>query len=639
MDRLLKTRRHYPQGAELTPQGVAFRVWAPERHSVIAEIEGEDPVHLDPDEKGYFAGTARGLGAGTRYRLRLDGTAELFADPASRFQPEGWKGPSEVVDPAFDWTDGEWRGLSPKGQVIYELHVGTFTREGTWRAAIGKLPHLAELGVTVVQLLPVAEWAGVFGWGYDGILPYAPTHAYGRPEDMRAFVDAAHASGIGVILDVVYNHFGAGDRFTDFSERYFKPGPRNDWGRSIWFDKEQAWGARDYFVANALYWIDEFHLDGYRFDATHAIEDESDEHVLAEIIRKCRDVAAPRGLYIIAENEPQWSVILRDRKDGGYGFDAAWNEDFHHSAVVAATGRSVAYRHDYAGAPQEFVSLAKYGFLFQGQRYDWQMKPRGTPSLDFAPECFVHYLDNHDQVANSAGRRFHQVTSPARARALSSLLLLMPETPTLFQGQEFAAATPFHYFLDSPLPGHVRDGRMKFLQQFQNQRDPELWATLPDPSDRRTFEMSKLDWESMDDGMLALHRDLLRMRRTQPAFARLSPGIRAIDGAVIGANAFLLRYFAESPEDERLVVVNLGRDLPIRSIPDPLFAPPSDKLEWIQLWSSEDARYGGLGRREVDPWSRWTLAADCVLVLGPRARRPNPSYDADAEDDWQRDIF
>jgi maltooligosyltrehalose trehalohydrolase len=587
MDRLLKAKRRYPQGAELTPHGVSFRVWAPERHSVVAEIVGQEPVQLEPDGDGYFAAGVRGLGAGARYRFRLDGTAELFADPASRFQPDGWQSPSEVIDPAFDWTDREWRGLTRKGQVIYELHIGTFTPEGTWSAAIDRLRHLADVGITAIQLLPVPEWAGLFGWGYDGILPYAPTHAYGRPEDMRAFVDAAHALGIGVILDVVYNHFGAGDRFAEFTERYFKPGPRNDWGKSIWFDKQQAWGARDYFVANALYWIDEFHLDGFRIDATHAIEDDSEEHVLAEIIRKCREVASPRAVYIVGENEPQWNVILRDPADGGYGFDAAWNEDFHHSAIVAATGRQEAYRHDHAGAPQEFVSLAKYGFLFQGQRYDWQMKPRGTPVRDRSAEQFVHYLDNHDQVANNGGRRFHQLTSPARARVLMALQLLMPQTPTLFQGQEFAARTPFHYFLDSPLPGHVRDGRLEFLQQFQNRRDPEVLAALPDPSDRATFEASKLDWGDMDAGILALHRDLLRMRRDEPTFARQPTAHRGeIDGAVIGPEAFLLRYFAERPEDERLVVVNLGRDLPIRSIPDALFAPPAADLEWTEIWSS-----------------------------------------------------
>ena len=442
-------QRRLPCGVDLQPgAGAHVRVWAPACRRV--EVVTADETHrwpLTPEEHGHHAAFVP-LSAGDRYWFALEGE-RLRPDPCSRWQPEGPHGPSAVVDPAvFAWTDQGWRGVPRDGQVLYEMHVGTFTPEGTWRAAAARLPFIARLGVTVVEMMPVNDFPGEFGWGYDGVALYAPAHQYGTPDDLRAFVDRAHALGLGVILDVVYNHLGPDGNFlAEFSPEYFTDKYENDWGQAINFEGPSA--ARELFVANAAYWVDEFHVDGLRLDATQDMHDGSREHVLAELARKSRAAAPHRSLYIVAENEPQHSALVREPAEGGYGLDALWNDDFHHAAVVAMTGRREAYYQDYKGSPQELISCAKYGFLYQGQYYPWQKKRRGTASLDLPAAAFVAYLENHDQVANSAhGKRLHQVTSPGRFRALTALLLLGPATPMLFQGQEFNATSPFLYFAD-----------------------------------------------------------------------------------------------------------------------------------------------------------------------------------------------
>src|ERR1051326_7742601 len=328
------------------------------------------------------------------------------------------------------------------------MHVGPFTTGAPWRAAMAQLDELARIGVNVIEMMPVAEFAGRFGWGYDGVDLYAPMHAYGTPDDLRAFVDRAHAVGVAVILDVVYNHLGPdGNYLQEFSPDYFTDKYENDWGRAINF--EGPGPARGYFVQNARYWIDEFHFDGLRLDATQDIHDASPRHAIEEIVDVARRAAGKRSVLVVAENERQETRIVRPRDAGGWGADALWNDDAHHSAVVALTGRREAYYRDYQGSAQELISCARYGYLYQGQWYDWQQKPRGTPALDLLPEQFVAYLENHDQVANSAfGRRLHQIGSPGCHRALTAWLLLGPPTPLLFQGQEFGSSKPFLYFAD-----------------------------------------------------------------------------------------------------------------------------------------------------------------------------------------------
>ena len=467
------TPRRIPVGAEPMPAGTHFRVWAPKcaRVEVVTEPSGRT-VPLDAEEGGYFSGMVEGIGAGTRYRYRLDG-GDALPDPASRFQPDGPHGPSEVVDPGpFGWTDGGWPGVRLPGQVIYELHIGTFTPSGDWPGAIAELPRLARLGVTAVEVMPVADFPGRFGWGYDGVNLFAPTRLYGSPDDFRRFVDAAHRHGIGVLLDVVYNHLGPdGNYLGRFSDHYFTHRHVTEWGDAINFDDAGSGPVREFFIANAGYWIDEFHLDGLRLDATQAIRDSSPESILTAIGRRVREAAAGRGTIVVAEDESQRTSLVRPAAEGGCGLDALWNDDFHHSALVALTGRREYYYADYAGTPQELVSSLKYGYLFQGQPYRSQGRRRGSAAFGIPPMHFVSYIENHDQVANSArGLRSWQVTSPGRWRAMTALTLLGPGTPMLFMGQEYAASTPFLYFADHnpELAALVRKGRGDFLAQFES---------------------------------------------------------------------------------------------------------------------------------------------------------------------------
>jgi maltooligosyltrehalose trehalohydrolase len=623
--------RRLPIGAECLGDGRAhLRVWAPAVRRVDVIVEGRAPVLLLPEEDGYFAGVIRAR-AGDRYRFRLGGAeGPLYPDPASRFQPEGPHGPSQIVNPrAFEWTDAGWRGATLAGQVIYELHVGTFTPEGTFAAAMRELPELARLGITTIELMPLAEFHGRFGWGYDGVDLYAPSHLYGTPDDLRRFVDAAHAAGVAVILDVVYNHFGpVGNYLRAFSPEYFSDRYENEWGEAINFDGPDSGPVREFFIANAGYWIDEFHLDGLRLDATQQIFDRSPDHILAAVGRRVREAAQGRPVVLIAENEPQDTRLIRPLAAGGYGLDGLWNDDWHHSAMVACTGRAEAYYTDTRGDPQEFISAAKYGYLFQGQFYSWQHKPRGAPAWGIEPSAFVVYLQNHDQVANSTtGARGHMLTHPGRWRAMTALLLLGPSTPMLFQGQEFQSSARFLYFadFDDELADAVRRGRAEFLAQFVSAGDFLRHGSFADPASRSTFDACKLDFREREShrAAYALHQDLLRMRRDDEAFRVRTR--RQIDGCVLSPTAFALRFFAGDHRDDRVLIVNLGVDLERRSFAEPLVAPPAD-ADWVVRWSSEAPEYGGGGTAEVWPAGAWRIPGETAIVLaaGPRREWPQP---------------
>lgn len=616
--------RRLPIGAEPTTRGTHFRVWAPQcrQVAVVLEKSNSAPTRLVTMGDGYFAGLVEHAKAGALYRFQLDGDDRLVPDPASRFQPDGPRGPSEVVDPTtFSWQDRDWPGIQSAGQVIYEMHVGTFTPSGTWAAALEQLPALADLGITLIELLPVADFEGSFGWGYDGVDFFAPTRLYGRPDDFRRFVDAAHRLGLGVILDVVYNHFGpGGDYLKRFATAYCSSRHKTDWGPALNFDDVDAQPVREFVLANAAYWLQEFHLDGFRVDATQDIHDESAQHILTDFCRHARNAAGPRSIYLVAENEPQDSRLVRRIDEGGHGFDALWNDDFHHSAMVALTGRNEAYYSDYLGTPQEFISAAKWGYLYQGQRCAWQKQRRGRAALDLPASTFVTFLQNHDQAANSArGLRLHELSSPGCYRAMTAMLLLGPGTPMLLQGQEFCTSSPFLYFADHPgdLGELVRKGRLDFLAQFPSLKDKAVSAGVPVPNQRTTFERCKLNPQerSAKTAALALHRDLLRLRR--------DPTIQAgdVDGAVIGPDAFVLRFFGEAGHD-RLLVVNFGRDVHFVPAPEPLLAPPNEGV-WQLLLSTEQPEYGGCGHGPVETEEEgWHLPGHAAVVL---AGRPAPA--------------
>lgn len=655
--------RHYPIGVEIGPDEVVHaRVWAP-RRSLVCFVEldrsgGETQLsELEAEGNGYFSGIVSARGPGSLYKLRLDGESD-FPDPASRFQPDGPHGPSQIIDArGFAWTDAGWRGPELSGALIYELHVGTFTPAGNYEAAGKHFIDLVDIGVSVIEIMPVAEFPGRFGWGYDGVSLFAPTHLYGAPDDLRAFVNAAHAHGIGVILDVVYNHLGPdGNYLKEFSKNYFKG--NTEWGEALNFDGEESAAVREFFLTNAAYWIDEFHLDGLRLDATQQIFDASSPNIIAAIGERVRESARARKTIVIAENEPQRASLLRREAAGGYELDALWNDDFHHAAMVALTGRDEAYYSGYTGTAQEFVSSAKYGFLYQGQWYRWQKGRRGTPAFDIEPARFINFIQNHDQVANSAfGTRVHRLTSPSRYRAMMALLLLLPQTPMLFQGQEFLASTPFLYFADhnANLAALVRRGRAEFLGQFAHVATPEITSRLADPSSETAFTRCKLDWSERCDesraGALALIRDLVRVRRKDETLR--SQGVhdpenhdggllaRALDGAVLGEHAFVLRFFGSRRELDRLIAVNLGQRLQAEPLAEALVAPPRGMV-WRTMWSSEDPVYGGCGTPPVDSDdSGWALPAESTVLLAPVAAdgappAPHqPTTEKDARAQWK----
>lgn len=621
-----QVKRRYPIGAELIGENQThFRVWAPKAQIVDVILEDaavtkSKSCPLAAESGGYFSGAVN-TGAGTRYRFRVNGAMDCYPDPASRFQPEGPHGSSCIVDPRkFSWSDADWAGLKLKGQIFYEMHIGTFTREGTWRAAAEQLPELARIGITVIEMMPVAEFPGRFGWGYDGVDFFAPSHLYGTPDDLRAFIDRSHSLGLGVILDIVYNHFGPDGNYVGiYSDDYLLRGKGHEWGDVINFHGQNSRPVREFFITNGRYWIQEFHFDGFRFDATHAIHDRSVEYIIGAVGREAREAAGSRSLILVAENDLQESKMAQPQNEGGDGLDGMWNDDFHHSAIVALTGRNVGYFSDHSGKPQEFISAAKYGFLFQGQARSWRKVLRGTPTLGVPVEAFVCFIENHDQIANTgSGDRPRFQTSPGRYRAITALLLLGPWTPLLFQGQEFGASSPFLFFADvgdAAIRDATRRGRAELLAPFLSLTKEETSRSLPAPDDSKAFSVCKLDFSQRETNrqLYDLHIDLLKLRREDSRF-RLQQA-DGIDGAVLSSTSFVLRYFSET-NDDRLLVLNFGERHCLHPASEPLLAPPPG-CQWETLWSSDSPRYGGVDDVATATAEQWSLPAESAVALQP----------------------
>jgi maltooligosyltrehalose trehalohydrolase len=619
-------KRRYPIGAELIgPDRTHFRVWAPKAQRVDLVLEDSaaktprQEFHaLAPEKGGYFSGSAN-AGAGACYRFRVNDRS--YPDPASRFQPDGPHGPSCIVDPAgFRWTDSHWPGITLKGQIIYEMHIGTFTKEGTWRAAAQQLEELARIGITVIEMMPVADFPGRFGWGYDGVNLFAPSHLYGSPGNLRSFIDRAHSLGLGVILDVVYNHFGPdGNYLGAFSDDYLTRGNENEWGDAINFDGPDSAPVREFFITNGRYWIEEFHFDGFRFDALHAVRDRSNDYIIGAVGRAARKAAGTRSIILIAENDRQEARMVRPRSQGGDDLDGMWNDDFHHSTVVALTGRKEAYYDDYRGMPQEFISAAKHGFLYQGQALSWRKALRGSPTFGIAPEAFVCFIENHDQIANTGpGERVRFQASPARYRAMTALLLLGPWTPLLFQGEEFGASSPFMFFADigdASVRNAIRKGRAEWLAPFLSLSEEEARKVLPAPDDPDVFARCKLDFSERERNhqLYDLHIDLLELRKEDSRFRQQTRD--SIDGAVLGTASFVLRYFSKE-DDDRLLLVNFGERQVLHPASEPLLSPPSD-CKWEILWTSESPRYGGAGATVTATKEQWVLPTETTVMLRP----------------------
>jgi maltooligosyltrehalose trehalohydrolase len=504
---------------------VRFRVWAPERRRVSVVLEGGAGDHaLARSADGTFGGRVAGLGAGTLYRYRLDGEGP-FPDPASRFQPQGVHGPSEVVDPrTFSWGDAAWRGLALEELVLYELHVGTFTPAGSFASAAERLPGLRELGVTAVELMPVADFPGQRNWGYDGVAPFAPARCYGRPDDLRRLVDRAHALGLAVVQDVVYNHFGPDGAYQGaFSPYYFSERHATPWGQAVNLDGPHSERVRDYFLQNAAHWVREYHMDGLRLDATHALADESPRHFLAELAAGARAAAPERRVLVIAEDHRNLAHMVRPEAEGGWGLDAVWADDLHHQVRRGLAGDSDGYYRDFTGSVRDLAETIRDGWFFKGQRSEYRGGPRGTDPAGLAPRRFVVCIQNHDQVGNRAlGERIHHQIDPAAYRAASVLLLCAPEAPLLFMGQEWAASTPFLFFTDHQpeLGRKVTDGRRREFATFAAFADASARDRIPDPQAAPTFEHSRLDWAEAERephaATLRLYRTLLRLRRDEP---------------------------------------------------------------------------------------------------------------------------
>ena len=501
------------------------RVWAPgsRRVEVILDADGEEEIALPlvRSEGDHFVARRRDVGPGTRYRFRLDGGG-TFPDPASRYQPEGVHGPSEVIDAAaFPWTDSGWKGIAMRDAVCYELHVGTFSPPGTFAGVTERLGRLAGLGVTAIQLMPVASFAGSRNWGYDGVGLFAPSHRYGRPDDLRRLVDRAHSLGMAVLLDVVYNHLGPdGNYLRHFSPDYFNHGHQTAWGDALNFDGPRSAAVRHFFCENALHWIHEYHLDGLRFDATHAMCDDSPRPILAELAHRVRAATPDRDVLLIAEDHRNLTRLVTPETDGGWGLDGVWADDFHHQLRRRLAGDREGYFRDFTGSAEDIAETVRRGWFFCGQYSPHQQSWRGSDPTGLAITRFVHCLQNHDQVGNRAfGERLHHQIDPAAYRAASTLLLMGPATPLLFMGQEWGADTPFLYFTDheAELGEQVTQGRRREFQDFSEFTDERRRESIPDPQAEATFLASRLDWSEIDRpghaGRIRLYRRLISLRR------------------------------------------------------------------------------------------------------------------------------
>jgi len=530
-----------PFGAECRADATRFRLWAPSCEHVALELGRGTPRVLDmhAQEGGWHELVVPGVGAGAAYAFRVD-DGRVVPDPASRANPWDVGGPSMVVDPrAFEWDDGTWRGRPWHEAVVYELHVGTFTGEGTFGAAIARLDYLAALGVTAIELMPVADFAGRRNWGYDGVLPFAPDSAYGFPEDLKRLVEAAHERRLMVLLDVVYNHFGPeGNHLGAYAKPFFNDAHKTPWGAAINFDGAHARTVRDFFVHNALYWIDEFHLDGLRLDAVHAIADGSPVHIVEEIARAIADgPGRERHVHLVLENDANSATLLRHPGEGrGLISRAQWNDDAHHAFHVLLTGERDGYYADYAAEPARHLARAlAEGFAWQGETSGHRGGARrGEPSRHLPLTAFMPFLQNHDQVGNRAtGERLAVLAPPERVRLALAILLLAPSVPLLFMGEEFGARTPFLYFCDfeGELANAVRDGRRREFASFARFADERAREAIPDPGSEETFHASRLDWESLDrsEHATALEhcRNLLALRRSA-LVPRLARGARGI---------------------------------------------------------------------------------------------------------------
>jgi malto-oligosyltrehalose trehalohydrolase len=600
----MKCAHAMPFGAELRADGsVRFRLFAPAASRVDLVLHAarqggaRTPLTMAGTGDGFFELVTNEARAGSRYRYRIDDGLEV-PDPASRSNPDDPQGPSEVVDPkAFEWRDAQWTGRPWHETVLYELHVGAFTSQGTFGAAIDHLPYLAALGVTAIELMPLSDFPGRRGWGYDGVLPYAPDGSYGRPDDLKRLVDTAHSHGLMMFLDVVYNHFGPeGNYLHAYAPSFFNDRHHTAWGPAINFDGPGNRPVRDFFIHNALYWLEEYRFDGLRFDAVNTIRDDSSPHILEEIAAAAH--AGPgraRAIHLVLENDDNAAHYLHPREPKLYR--AQWNDDVHHALHALATGERDGYYADYVPRPIEHLArcLAE-GFDYQGEASRFrQGRKRGEPSAALPPEAFVDFLQNHDQTGNRGfGERITALASEPAVRCVTAILLLAPHVPLLFMGEEYGASTPFQFFCDfgPELAAAVARGRRAEFARFAGTDDPALLARIPDPNAEATFQRSKLDWAELDASAhaawLALHRELLALR--QQYVVPLLPHLQGHSGAarVIGDAALEAAWSGDGAE--RLTLLANLSDGSVASPPHPpgarIYATGAAAADALEPWSA-----------------------------------------------------
>jgi malto-oligosyltrehalose trehalohydrolase len=583
-----------PFGAEIQPDGrVRFRLWAPSHASVSLELDDAvEGIPMQTREGGWHELITPQARVGSLYRYRLpDGT--LVPDPASRFQPQDVHGPSEVIDPGgYLWKDGGWRGRRWEEAVVYELHIGAFTPDGTFRSAIDRLDHLARLGVTALEIMPIADFPGGRNWGYDGVSLYAPDAAYGRPEELKELIDAAHGRGLMVLLDVVYNHFGPeGAYIHTIAPEAFSARHKTPWGAAINTDGQAAQPIREFFIHNALYWLEEFHFDGLRLDAVHAILDESPKHLLEELAERVREAMWGRHIHLVLENEENEASRLVRADDGQpRWYSAQWNDDVHHVLHVAATGEVAGYYGDYHRDAIKLGRALAEGFAFQGELMPYRGRLRGERSKGLPPAAFVAFVQNHDQIGNRAfGERITHIAPAAAVRAIVAVYLLLPQIPMLFMGEEWAAAQPFPFFCDfePALAEAVRKGRRAEFARFPEFQDPARRERIPDPTAAGTFLSAKLAWDDLErephSSWLSWYQRLLAVRHRElvPRMGQIREGGRFQS---VGENAVVVRWSAG--EAEWILEANLS-DTPVEG-----FAAAGGRVLWREGQLGADGLFG-----------------------------------------------
>lgn len=611
----MKRRHRMPFGAAIGRDGdVTFSLWAPAAEKVDLRLltrgGGERTLPLERREAGWFGLSTSAARPGDRYTYVINGRAAV-PDPASRFQPDDVHGPSEIIDPeGFEWTDGDWRGRPWEETVIYELHVGTFTATGSYTAAREKLGYLADLGITAVELMPLADTPGTRNWGYDGVYLFAPEACYGSPEDLKAFIAEAHRRKLSVFLDVVYNHFGPeGNYLSLCAPGFFTDRRRTPWGAAINFDGPDSAAVRSFFVHNALYWIEEFNVDGLRLDAVHAIQDTGDKHILVEIADAVANARARSCTHLVLENDDNaaW-LLVRDASGRPRHYVAQWNDDLHHALHVLTTGETHGYYRDYGDDPARHLGRALVeGFAYQGEPSTHRNgRRRGTPSGDLPAAAFVTFLQNHDQVGNRfRGERIAAIAPAPAVKAAAAIVLLSPAPPLIFMGEEWGTRQPFRFFCDfePALAEKVRAGRRaEFAEFFAAHGNPA--AAPPDATTVEAFQQSVLQWDELTSpphvDWLRFYRELLHLRREHivPRIARA----RGLEWRVVSDRRRIVRARWQLGDEETLTLLANLDSRPAVGI--------ADDAAGEVLFSTHAASSSGAEPAGLPPWSVvWRLAA------------------------------